>query len=134
MHRLVRSLLALVDYHTVCARTVAEVGAAIDEVRPSLILLDTTLRAGDGDALYHRLRADVRLAFVPILFLSARAHAADIARSFRMGADDYFTKPVEPESFLARVVARMARARALAETAVRDPLTGPTTAATPTRC
>ena len=124
MHHLVRSLLALADYQTVCARTPIEVRTALDEARPSLILLDTTLREADGNALYRQLRADGRLAFVPILILSARARAAYVARGFRMGADDYITKPIEPESFLARVVARMARARALAEAAVRDPLTG----------
>ena len=124
MHRLVRSLLSLADYETVCARTGAEARAVIEDVRPSLILLDTTLRDEDGFQLFRQLRADGRLAFVPILFMSSLSRAADVARGFRMGADDYVAKPIEPESFLARIVARLARARSLAEAAVRDPLTG----------
>ena len=63
-------------------------GAAID-----LILLDVGLPWINGLELAEMMKAHDDLKDIPLVFLSARASAADIKRGFEVGADDYITKP-----------------------------------------
>ena len=70
---------------------------------PSLTLMDIMLPYHDGLELIERLRAQPGWERVPVLMLTAKAREVDIVRALELGADDYVTKPFQPEELLARI-------------------------------
>ncbi|MDQ3516437.1 MAG: response regulator transcription factor [Gemmatimonadota bacterium] len=74
---------------------------------PDLIILDLMLPGIDGYEVLSALRA--RGMDTPVLILSARAEEIDRVRGFRVGADDYVTKPFGVMELLLRVQALLRR-------------------------
>jgi len=70
---------------------------------PDLILLDIMMPGWDGFETCRRMKADPKLAEVPVIFVTARDDTSDIVTAFDIGAVDYITKPYQPEEVLARV-------------------------------
>ena len=68
------------------------------QARPDVVLLDIGLPGEDGLELLQRLRRD---SDVPVIMLTARAQDLDELVGFRLGADDYVTKPFVPQTLLA---------------------------------
>ena len=96
-----------------------EVEAAEDGLRglemarttnPDLVVLDLMLPGMDGYTILKKLRAEGK--DVPVLILTARGEEADKVFGFRLGADDYVTKPFSLSELLARVQAILRRAKA----------------------
>ena len=58
-----------------------------------------------------RMRQTPVWSQVPVLVLSALDKAEDIAHAFEAGADDFVTKPFNPDELLARLKTRMAHPR-----------------------
>ncbi|HKG96094.1 MAG TPA: response regulator transcription factor [Gemmatimonadaceae bacterium] len=73
-----------------------------------LIVLDVRLPDGDGVEIARTLRREGRLE--PILMLTAQRTPEEVVRGLDAGADDYLTKPFEPEVLKARVRALLRRA------------------------
>ena len=74
-----------------------------------LIVLDVMLPNMDGYELTRELRAaDMTL---PILMVSARQEPGDKRQGFRVGTDDYMTKPVDEEEMVLRIRALLRRAQ-----------------------
>ena len=95
-----------------------EVEAAEDGIRglemarstsPDLVVLDLMLPGMDGYTILKKLRAEGK--DVPVLILTARGEEADKVFGFRLGADDYVTKPFSLSELLARVQAILRRAK-----------------------
>jgi len=81
--------------------------ARATETRPDLVILDLMLPGMDG---YRVLRALRGGGFEqPVLILTARGEEADKVMGFRLGADDYVTKPFGVLELLARVDALLRR-------------------------
>jgi CheY-like chemotaxis protein len=70
---------------------------------PDLILLDINMPEMDGFEVCQRLKADDKLAPIPVLFLSALNETRDKVNAFRTGGVDYITKPFQVEEVRARV-------------------------------
>lgn len=79
---------------------------------PDLVLLDLGLPDKDGYHVLKELRA--RGVDCPVLILSARSLEADKLEGFRLGADDYVTKPFGAMELLARISALLRRMRRVA--------------------
>jgi two-component system copper resistance phosphate regulon response regulator CusR len=79
---------------------------------PDLVMLDLMLPGMDGYRVLKQLRESG--SDVPVLILTARGEEADKVLGFRLGADDYVTKPFAFEELLARVEALSRRPKALA--------------------
>jgi two-component system response regulator MtrA len=82
------------------------------ERRPDLVILDVMLPGFDGFRVLRTLReggAGGWGADVPVLLLTARGAEEDKVRGFRLGADDYVTKPFGALELLARVGALLRR-------------------------
>jgi DNA-binding response OmpR family regulator len=78
---------------------------------PDLVLLYVMLPRIDGFALLKKIRADERLARVPVVIVSGVADRhEDVVRAKALGADDYIVKPLMEYHFLGRV-ARFAKAK-----------------------
>jgi DNA-binding response OmpR family regulator len=75
---------------------------------PDLMILDIELPDGDGYSVLEQLRA--RGNTCPVLMLSARSLETDKVQGFRLGADDYVTKPFSIMELLARIAALLRRA------------------------
>ena len=76
---------------------------------PDLVVLDLGLPDKDGYHVLRELRG--RGEECPVLILSARALESDKVEGFRLGADDYVTKPFGAMELLARISALLRRAK-----------------------
>ena len=83
--------------------------AAARAVPPDVVVLDLMLPGMDGYRVLKQLREDGLL--MPVLILTARGEEADKVLGFRLGADDYVTKPFGVLELLARVEALLRRSR-----------------------
>lgn len=71
-----------------------------------LIVLDLMLPGTHGFDVLKRYRES---SDVPVIILTARTDTHDKVRGFKLGGDDYLTKPFWPEELVARVMARLRR-------------------------
>jgi DNA-binding response OmpR family regulator len=71
--------------------------------RPDVILLDVMMPGLDGWQVAERLLEDDTTAWIPIVFLTARAEFRDRARGLDLGGIDYVTKPFNPLELAALV-------------------------------
>ncbi len=83
------------------------------EARPDLILADISMPRMDGWAFYSAVRARREWVAIPFIFLTAKTRREDILKGIELGAEDYITKPFEPEALVIAVRARLKRAEAL---------------------
>lgn len=85
--------------------------AWLQREKVKLLLLDITLPGTDGFAVCREVR---RVNSTPILIISARVGKEDQLNGFRLGADDYIEKPVDPDLLVAKISSLFARAYGIA--------------------
>jgi CheY-like chemotaxis protein len=76
--------------------------------RPGLILLDLNMPKKDGREALQEIKADPRLATIPVVVLTTSKEEEDIYRSYQLHANSYISKPVTFES-LIHVVATLGK-------------------------
>ncbi len=109
--RLLRGYLEQAGYHVSSAGDGEEALHQLHAAQPDLLVLDLMLPHRDGWDLTRTIRADSRLAGLPIIMLTARVEDVDKIVGLELGADDYVTKPFNPREVVARVNALLRRAR-----------------------
>jgi diguanylate cyclase (GGDEF)-like protein len=134
MRALLERELAQRGYDVVTAADGEHALALVAERRPDAILLDHELPGLSGLEILARLRADDRLAAVPVIMLTSEHEPALLLTSLRAGAHDHLRKPFDPAELEARVAAALRvkklndalvdANRRLAEQALTDHLTG----------
>ena len=72
---------------------------------PDLVLCDLMMSGVDGFGVLARLRAEPATAGIPFVFLTASANPEDATTGFKLGADEYVTKPCSLP-VLAQVIAQ----------------------------
>ena len=77
----------------------------VQEGDTDLVILDVMLPGLDGYEVCYRLRIESRTAKLPILMISAKVQEVDKATGLRVGANEYLTKPADPEQVLTSVKA-----------------------------
>jgi len=90
----------------------AEAVAKAPDFGPQLVLLDEMMPDLDGRETFRRLREVAGMEAVPIVFMTAQAAPADVARLESFGALGVIAKPFDPTALADRV-------RAIWDTAVR---------------
>ncbi len=68
-----------------------------------IILLDIMMPNMDGYTVCQKIKEDVKISDIPIIFLTAKADIDSISKGFELGASDYLVKPFHAEELLARV-------------------------------
>ena len=76
------------------------------EWTPDLILLDVMMPGMDGPTVLQNLRADPQTAHLPVIFMTAKAQAHEVAAYHEMGALGVITKPFDP-MLLPQIVAQI---------------------------
>ena len=105
---LVRAYLEQNGYRVAWVRSGEDALATLEQVRPSLVVLDIGLPGQDGFDVCRTIRAR---SSVPIVMLTARDEEADRVAGLEVGADDYVAKPFSPRELAARIKAVLRRAR-----------------------
>lgn len=77
---------------------------------PHLILLDVMIPRIDGYTICRELKSSSLTRHIPIIFVTVKDQAQDRIEGFKIGADDYITKPFSPLELVARVEAVLNRA------------------------
>lgn len=77
----------------------------IEKVEPDLVILDIGLPNVTGETICDEIKKNYPA--IPVIFLTARDSASDVARGLNLGADDYITKPFDSSELLARIRARL---------------------------
>lgn len=94
--------------HEVLSAEDGEQGLALAwRERPDLVLCDIQLPGIDGLEVARRLRADPRSAHLHLVALSALAMAQDVQASLAAGFDAHFTKPIDPQPFMAALAGQL---------------------------
>ncbi len=70
---------------------------------PDLILLDIRMPQMDGYEVCRRLKANDTTAAIPVIFLTGESDAASEADALEAGAAGYVTKPIDPDTLLAKI-------------------------------
>jgi DNA-binding response OmpR family regulator len=101
--------LTLEGHQVLLATRAVEALARVTHENPDLVVLDLGLPDKDGYDVLSEMRKRGNQA--PVLILSARSLESDKIEGFRLGADDYVTKPFSALELLARISALLRRAR-----------------------
>ncbi len=107
MARGLKDILEFEGYEVATAETGKEGLQAIGRKEPDCIILDLMLPDIEGYEVCERIRQ--RKLNAPILMLTAKSQEYDKIRGFKVGADDYLTKPFSVGELLARVMALLRR-------------------------
>jgi sigma-B regulation protein RsbU (phosphoserine phosphatase) len=70
---------------------------------PALVVLDWSMPGLDGPDICRRLRAATKNSYTYMLLVTARNAKADVVEGLSAGADDFISKPVDPDELQARL-------------------------------
>ena len=102
-------LLEDAAYRVVQATSGEAALSALQVTEPDLIISDVAMPGMDGFALFRELKANAARSQIPFMFLSSLDEKNNVRKGMELGADDYLTKPFEPEELLSAVKVRLAR-------------------------
>ncbi|MCE5344721.1 MAG: response regulator transcription factor [Bacteroidales bacterium] len=71
------------------------------KAKPDICVLDVMMPEMDGFTLAEKIKE--AQPDMPVIFLTAKSLKEDILRGLKIGADDYITKPFDPEVLLLRI-------------------------------
>lgn len=80
-----------------------------EQEKPDILVLDVMMPKKDGFTLASEIRETDKKT--PIVFLTAKSMKDDVINGFRLGADDYITKPFSSEELLYRIQAILKRSQ-----------------------
>jgi signal transduction histidine kinase len=95
--------LKSLGYRTCEAYDGEEALAQVVREEPDLIILDVMMPKLDGFEVCRRLKTGGRTRLIPVIMLTAKREMPDKIKGLDTGADDYVTKPFNPQELTARV-------------------------------
>lgn len=117
MRKLVRDFLSIKGFSVVEAADGEEALDRFFEQKDiALILLDVMMPKLDGWEVLKTIR---KYSQIPILMLTARGEESDELQGFRLGVDEYISKPFSPKILVARVEAILRRSSAVSQDILR---------------
>jgi putative two-component system response regulator len=76
---------------------------AIERSAPDIILTDVTMPGMDGFELCQRLKMNVVTRLIPVVMVTGLSDRDNHLKGVELGADEFLTKPVDPQELRARV-------------------------------
>lgn len=119
---LIRTVLELEGWEVLEAGDgeIALLAAAAE--RPHAVVLDVMLPGRDGFSVLAELRQSPHGRDLAVVMLTAKAQPADVLRGTRLGADQYLTKPCDPDLVAERLAFHALRRHPEARAEARPPL------------
>jgi DNA-binding response OmpR family regulator len=109
--RLLRLVRVNLEKSGFAVNTASSGAAALEQFDvevPDAMVVDVTMPGMDGFTLTQRIR---EVSHVPIIILTAMGEQTQKVRGLELGADDYITKPFDPDEMVARVRAVLRRSQ-----------------------
>ena len=100
---LLKVMLSHEKYRVVTAEDGPQALEAVGREHPDLVLLDVMMPGMSGFEVAETLRASEGHRDLPIIFLTALNAATDVVRGFKVGGNDFISKPFNKEELLIRV-------------------------------
>ncbi len=113
--RQLAQLFQFEDFEVTEAESGEAAVASASTAAPDLVICDIMMPGMDGFGVLEALRGRNQTALTPFIFLTAKAGGKDVRQGMNQGADDYITKPFDPDSLLASARQRLSRRRAQLE-------------------
>jgi len=88
-------------FDVILARNGNEAWELFTMEKPDICVLDVMMPEMDGFTLGEKIKKES--PDLPIIFLTAKSLKEDIVRGLKIGADDYITKPFDPEVLILRI-------------------------------
>lgn len=120
---IIQRVLQQQGYNVLGARSGFRGLSLAESESPDLIMVDGMMPEMDGWEVCRRVRGTPKLADIPIIMFTAVDEAEQKLAGFDAGADDYLTKPTEPDELLERVrtILEDRTPKAAAETRLHEP-------------
>jgi chemosensory pili system protein ChpA (sensor histidine kinase/response regulator) len=103
VRHVVTSFLEREGWHTVSAKDGIEALDRLSEGRPDAALIDIEMPRMNGYELLARIRSNLELASLPVIFLTSRSSAKHRDRAMELGASGYLVKPYRDEELLSEL-------------------------------
>lgn len=91
------------EYRTFFAMNGSEALEQAEKLTPDLILLDVMMPEMDGYEVCRRLKQDLKLKDIPVIFITALDRPEYESQGLKLGAADYITKPFNPDLVQLRI-------------------------------
>lgn len=91
------------EFNILTASNGLEAVEACRKDKPDMVLMDVEMPLMDGYEACRRIKALNGSSFTPVIFITSKSDLKSIKEGLQSGAEDYLTKPFEPEELLARV-------------------------------
>jgi DNA-binding response OmpR family regulator len=98
-------------FNVTLARDGKEAWELFSQDKPDICVFDVMMPEMDGFTLAEKIKQSQ--PDVPVIFLTAKSLKEDIVRGLKIGADDYITKPFDPEVLILRINNILKRAYSL---------------------
>lgn len=91
------------DYQVVSVSTGEEALLKLKTIRPAVVLLDIMMPGIDGYKVCQSIKNDPSLIYTKVILVSGKAMVEERLQGYKVGADDYITKPFDHDEFKAKV-------------------------------
>ena len=106
--KMLERILRLEGYDVITAGDGKAALLLLEKAKPDLVILDIMMPGLDGVQVLQLMR---ERSNVPVIMLTARDEDFSIKQTLELGADDYVKKPFRTPVLLARIQAKLRRAR-----------------------
>lgn len=104
--RLMSDILQIHGYDVFAASSKEETLRILDDHKPSLILMDISLKDTDGLTLTRKIKSNPLLCDVPIIAVTAHAMENNKEDALTAGCESYITKPIDTRE-LPKIIERI---------------------------
>ena len=96
------------EYRVICSPNGQTALDILSQTAVDVVLLDIMMPRMNGYEVLKSIRANTTTSDIPVILVSAMSDAKDVAQGLEIGANDYITKPIDPDVTGARIQTQMA--------------------------
>ena len=102
---ILRRALETLGHDCVVAEDGDEAWAKFQSSSPDVVISDWMMPGMDGDELCRRVRSDPQAPYAYFILVTSLDDRSHMVAGMEAGADDYLTKPYDPEALATRLIA-----------------------------